>query len=96
MQLIGIARIAEMLDLNEAHVRDRLTKRKDFPPAHRIGGALRWKAEDIEDWIESRKITRGARQSTRPARGSRSATPTGSNAPTSEQGRAAEESSLAA
>lgn len=67
MKLIDCAGIAALLTLNEAHVRDRLTKRRDFPPAYRIGGALRWKAEEVEDWIESRRVTPTARRSTRRA-----------------------------
>lgn len=30
------------------YVRDKLSKRKDFPPAIRIGSQLRWMPEDIE------------------------------------------------
>lgn len=59
--------IAAMLDLNEAHVRDRLSKRRDFPPAYRIGG-LRWERQDILDWIEAQRVSPAARQSKKPAR----------------------------
>ncbi|WYX12277.1 hypothetical protein WJ973_16250 [Achromobacter xylosoxidans] len=47
--------MAERLHLNPAHVRDRLTKRKDFPRPFQFGGVRRWKAEEVEDWIESKR-----------------------------------------
>lgn len=47
--------IAERLQLNPDHVRDRLTKRKDFPRPFQFGGVRRWKAEEVEDWIESKR-----------------------------------------
>lgn len=47
--------IAERLQLNPDHVRDRLTKRKDFPRAFQFGGVRRWKAEEVDDWIESKR-----------------------------------------
>lgn len=47
--------IAEKLKLNVRYVRDRLSKRKDFPAAYRIGSLLRWKPEDVEKWLEKRK-----------------------------------------
>lgn len=56
--------LAEMLGLNADHIRDRLSKRKGFPPAYRIGG-LRWKADEIEAWIESRKLAPAARKTKR-------------------------------
>lgn len=96
MRLIDIPAIADILGLNAAHVRDRLTKRRDFPPGYRIGGVLRWKAEDIEDWIEARKVTPGARRSTQRTRGNRSSIRSDSSAPTSAPVQAAAESSTAA
>ena len=47
--------IAERLQLNPDHVRDRLTKRKDFPRPYQFGGVRRWKAEEVDDWIESKR-----------------------------------------
>ena len=96
MKLLDIAALAALFDLNEAHIRDRLSKRRDFPPAYRIGGALRWKADEIYDWIDARRITPAARRSKKRTLGSRSATPTDSSAQTSAQAPAAAESSLAA
>jgi len=54
-RFITHAEIAERLHLNPAHVRDRLTKRPDFPRAFVFGGARRWKAEEVDDWIESKR-----------------------------------------
>ena len=96
MKLIDCAGIAALLTLNEAHVRDRLTKRKDFPPAYRVGGVLRWKQDDIEDWLETRKVTPAARQSTRRARGNKPSPSQAKNAQPSAQDRMATESSPAA
>jgi len=62
MRMLDITSIAELMGLNAAHVRDRLTKRADFPAGYRLGGTLRWKADDIADWIESRKVTPAARR----------------------------------
>lgn len=47
--------IAERLQLNPDHVRDRLTKRKDFPRPFQFGGVRRWKSEEVDDWIESKR-----------------------------------------
>lgn len=47
--------IAERLCLNPDHVRDRLTKRKDFPRPFQFGGVRRWRAEEVEEWIESKR-----------------------------------------
>lgn len=96
MKLLDIAKLAELFDLNEAHVRDRLTKRKDFPPAYRIGGALRWKADEIDDWIESRRLSPAARRLKTPARGSRPSPSRATSAQPSAPGRTETESSPAA
>jgi predicted DNA-binding transcriptional regulator AlpA len=61
MKLLDPQQVADLLGLNADHIRDRLSKRKGFPPAYRIGG-LRWKADDIEAWIESRKLAPAARK----------------------------------
>lgn len=66
-KLLDVEALAERFGLNAAHVRDRLSKRRDFPPAYRIGGALRWKDEDIDEWIEKRRVppaARGAKRQT--------------------------------
>ena len=96
MKLLDIAALAVLFDLNEQHVRDRLTKRRDFPAAYRIGGALRWKADEIYDWIDARRVTPAARRSKKRSPGSTSAARSGSGAPTSALVPAAAESSTAA
>lgn len=62
MTLINVRELAALLKMNAAHVRDRLTKRADFPRAHRVGRSLRWKAEEVDKWIESRKLSPAARR----------------------------------
>lgn len=57
--------LAELLRLDEDHVRDRLSKRRDFPAAYRIGGALRWARTDVLDWIEAQRVSPAARRSRR-------------------------------
>lgn len=96
MKLLDITKLAELFDLNEAHVRDRLTKRKDFPPAYRIGGALRWKAEEIENWIESRRLSPTARQSKKQVRENRPLPSQATSVPPSAQAHTATTSSPAA
>jgi predicted DNA-binding transcriptional regulator AlpA len=56
MKLLDCAAVGALLGMHEAHVRDRLSKRRDFPPAYRLGTALRWSQSDIEDWLESRRV----------------------------------------
>lgn len=68
MKFLDADDIANMLKLNPDHVRDRLTKQRGFPPAYRPGGVLRWKEEDVEDWIERQAVTPAARRSRLPAR----------------------------
>jgi prophage regulatory protein len=55
MGLIDHNRIADMVGMNRAHVRDRLTKRPDFPRPFVIGGARRWREEEITEWIEAQR-----------------------------------------
>ena len=56
MKLLNCAAVGELLGMHEAHVRDRLSKRRDFPPAYRLGTSLRWSQSEIEDWLESRRV----------------------------------------
>lgn len=60
VKYIGAEQIAAMLDLHPAHVRDRLTKRRGFPDAFRVGG-LRWRLDEVEDWIERQRAIKAAR-----------------------------------
>jgi prophage regulatory protein len=62
MKLLDANAIAAQFELTAEHVRDRLSKRRDFPPAYRIGGQLRWKAEEIEAWVESRRLAPSVRK----------------------------------
>ena len=61
-QFITHQDIARKLNLNPAHVRDRLTHRPGFPSAYTFGGARRWKEEDIEDWIEQQRQSTPSRR----------------------------------
>lgn len=54
--------IAERMNLNPAHVRDRLRRRPGFPAAYQFGGARRWREDEIEDWIESQRRSRPGRR----------------------------------
>jgi len=63
MKLLGITCIAAILDMTEAHVRDRITKRRDFPRAFRPNGCeLRWAESEVEAWLESRRLSPAARK----------------------------------
>lgn len=96
MKLLDIAALAVLFGLNEAHIRDRLSKRRDFPPAYRIGGALRWKADEIYDWIDARRVTPVARRSKKRTRGSTSVAHSDSSGPTCAPAPVAAEPSLVA
>lgn len=42
--LLTVPEVAAILRMDEAYVRDQLSKRKGFPTAYRIGGrSLRWR-----------------------------------------------------
>lgn len=60
--MIDAGAIAVMIGLNPNHVRDRLTKRADFPRAYRLGGSLRWKIDDVRDWIDAQQLKPAARR----------------------------------
>lgn len=49
--------LARLLGLHPVYVRDVISKRKGFPDAIRIGKALRWKADEIEDWIDKQRVS---------------------------------------
>lgn len=73
MRLLTATDIAKLLQMAETYVRDVLSKRSDFPSAIRIGNSLRWDAAEINDWIESRRVTPASRRSRSPARRSTAA-----------------------
>ena len=87
MKLIDCAAVAAMLDLNEAHVRDRITKRKDFPAAYRLGRVLRWNAEEVADWLETRRVSPAVRRSRQRKLGNRPAANSDPGAQSSALGR---------
>ncbi|MNK85161.1 Helix-turn-helix domain protein [compost metagenome] len=51
--LIDIDKIADMLHLNRKHVRDRTSKRADFPRVFRVGQRKLYDREEILEWIDS-------------------------------------------
>lgn len=61
--LIDTADIAEMVGLERGYVRDRITKRPDFPaPTLRLSRkTVRWSRQDVERWLEAQRI-RACRQ----------------------------------
>lgn len=88
--------LARMLDMTPEHVRDKLSKSHGFPPAIRVGGVLRWKSDEVEEWLESRRVSPAARRSKSRARGSRSSARRDSDGRSSAQAPAAEASTPAA
>lgn len=52
MKLIDCKAIAEMTGLHPAHIRDRLSKRPDFPRAYVIGSVRRWDEEEVLEWLQ--------------------------------------------
>lgn len=80
--------LARMLDMTPEHVRDKLSKMHGFPAAIRVGGVLRWKSDEVEEWLESRRVSPAARRSSSRSRGSRSATRPGSDGRSSAQAQA--------
>jgi len=48
--------VGAMLGYSTAQVRDRLSQREDFPKPARIdGGHPRWKASEIDEWMERQR-----------------------------------------
>lgn len=60
-----IAQIAELLSMAEGHVRDRVTRRKDFPAGFRIGSSLRYAEHEVLEWLESRRVNRSVKRQSR-------------------------------
>lgn len=63
------ADVSTMLGIHPDHWRDRASKRRGVPAPYRIGGALRWREDEIADWLESTRV-RSRGQPKRPARDS--------------------------
>ena len=88
--------LARMLDMTPEHVRDKLSKMHGFPSAIRVGGVLRWKAEEVEEWLESRRVSPAARRSKSRSRGNTSSTRRGSDGRSSAQAPAVADATPAA
>lgn len=52
---VNAGQIAELIQMSKRHVAERVTQRKDFPKARRIGARRIWKASEVEKWIETLK-----------------------------------------
>lgn len=85
MKLLDCEAIAAMLLLNVAYVRDVLTKTQGFPTAYRLRGALRWREDEIAEWLESRRLSQASRRLKPPPRGSKPSTTKGRGARSSER-----------
>lgn len=72
--------IGKLLALHPDHVRDRLSRQRGFPQAFRIGASLRWRSDDVTDWIEKQAISPVARRSPKPRAGNRRAGSAGQSA----------------
>lgn len=58
--------IATRLQLNPKHVRDRLTKRADFPQPYIFGGARRWDETEVNEWIDAQRQAPDGRRAATP------------------------------
>ena len=47
--------LAELLPFSLRHLSERVTHRRDFPTARRIGKRRIWKLEEVLNWIENKK-----------------------------------------
>jgi predicted DNA-binding transcriptional regulator AlpA len=65
MTLIDRHALADMLGLDADYVRDVLSKSRGFPDAIRLGASLRWRRDEIEQWLESRRVSAAARRNKR-------------------------------
>lgn len=55
MDLMTAKEIAAVVKLAPRYVAEKLTKRRDFPAAIRMGSVRRWERGDFERWLASRK-----------------------------------------
>ena len=53
--LLGVADVAALLGTSAKGVYNRLHRGSGFPPPIRIGRSLRWRVEDINDWLDSQR-----------------------------------------
>ena len=47
--------VAEYLGVSVRHAQERVTRRRDFPTAYRLGARRWWKKELVIEWFELRK-----------------------------------------
>lgn len=47
--------VADYLQLNADHVRNRLVHKPGFPAAVKIGKVRRWKPEDVRAWVDRQR-----------------------------------------
>jgi excisionase family DNA binding protein len=52
--LMDVHELADHLGTNERHVRELIYRRKI--PYYKVGGLVRFSADDIEQWLETRRI----------------------------------------
>ena len=53
-RLLDIDEVAELFGLSRDAIYARRS-RGEFPPAIHVGNVLRWRARDIEDWLDDRR-----------------------------------------
>jgi excisionase family DNA binding protein len=49
-RLLGVPEVASLLDLSERTVR-RHRRQGKLPPGIEVGGTIRWRSEEIEEWL---------------------------------------------
>jgi len=55
-QMMTVAEVAKLFSCTQKHIYNLVSrKHEDFPPAIKIGGALRFMTRDIEIYIEAKK-----------------------------------------
>lgn len=89
--LLTADELAARFGMHPVYVRDVLSKRKGFPDAIRIGKSLRWRADEIDDWIDRQRVSPTARRSKRRSAGSKSSGSPGRDARSSAPDQAARE-----
>jgi prophage regulatory protein len=50
-ELVDAKFIANFLGLNFGHVRDRMSKRPDFPAPYLFGNRVRWNRTEFDQWV---------------------------------------------
>ena len=53
-QYITAQQLTTIIPLSHRHLAERITHRKDFPPATRVGAKRFWKRAEVVAWLESR------------------------------------------